>query len=83
MVVVVDKQQQYKLMEKLGKNIHKKKYLELWHMSVLDPNMIILGRDSMKALKLKIYDDNDIKRVICFKTYVTNIIPSDEDTNII
>ena len=95
-VVVADKQKQYKLTEKLVvpirygdwseklcKNIHKKKYLELWHVPILDTDMIILGRDSMKVLKLKICDESDIKRVIYFhkRCMSRNIIPSDEDTN--
>ena len=46
--------------EKLGKNVHQKKYLKIWKFPELDDNMIILGRDGMKILKMKIYDESEL-----------------------
>ena len=48
---------------------------------LLDPNGIILGNDGMKALKLKVYDENDVKIINYFhkRCRLQNIILTNEE----
>ena len=68
---------------KSGKNNYRIQTIYFYRLDCIEPDMIILGRDGMKALNIGVYARSDIKRIIYFhqRGLMDNILPEDEQIN--